>query len=91
MSGLFYSKIGEILRLLAIPMAIFAPPVSQSLSAYQCVDLTAGAFCSARNGPGFQLPNEVSVQPIQPLPTDGIRKESAIRARYPLDSILEKF
>jgi hypothetical protein len=91
MPSLFYSKIGSILRLLAIPMAMLAPPVSQILSADQRVDLTTGAFCSARNGPGFQLPDEVPVQPIRPLPADGTHKESALQARYPLDRILKIF
>ncbi|HEX7907081.1 MAG TPA: hypothetical protein VF534_03195 [Paraburkholderia sp.] len=87
MRRFFHSKIGGILRLLAIPMAMLAPPASQSLSTDQRVDLTAGAFCSARNAPGFQLPNEVSVQPIRPLPADGMYKERAIQAHYPLDRI----
>jgi hypothetical protein len=91
MPRLFYSKIGGILRLLAIPMAMLAPPVSQTLSADQRVDLTAGAFCSVRNGPGFQLPDEVPVQPIRLLPADGTHKESAIQARYPMDRILKNF
>ncbi|WP_341316583.1 DUF2946 family protein [Paraburkholderia sp. IMGN_8] len=91
MPSLFYSKIGGILRLLAIPMAMLAPPVSQTLSADQRVDLSAGAFCSARNGPAFQLPDEVPAQPIRPLPSDGPHKESAIQARFPMDRILKNF
>jgi hypothetical protein len=91
MPRLFHSKIGGILRLLAIPMAMLAPPVSQTLSADQRVDLTAGALCSARNGPDFQLPNEVPARPIRPLPADGTHQESAIQARYPMDRILKNF
>lgn len=91
MPRLFHSKIGGILRLLAIPMATLAPPVSQTLSADQHVDLTGGAFCSARNGPEFQLPDEVPVQPNRPLLADGTHKESAIRVRYPMDRILKNF
>jgi hypothetical protein len=91
MPGLFSSKIGGIPRLLAILMAMLAPPVSQSLSADQRVDLTAGAFCSARNGPGFQLPNEVSVQSVRPLPAEDMHKERALQARYPLNRIRKIF
>ncbi|MBK3744261.1 hypothetical protein G3A39_34135 [Paraburkholderia aspalathi] len=91
MPRFFHSKIGGILRLLAIPMAMLAPPVSQTLSADQRLDLTAGAFCSARNGPDFQLPNEVPIQPIRPLPDDGTHKGSATQARFPTDRILKNF
>jgi hypothetical protein len=91
MPRLFYSKIGGILRLLAIPMAMLAPPASQTLSADQSADLIAGAFCSARNGPDFQLPDSVSVQPVRPARADGRRKESAIKARHPMDRVLKIF
>lgn len=91
MTRLFHSKIGGILRLLAIPMAVLAPPVSQTLSADQRFDVTVGAFCSARNGAGFQLPDDAPIQSIRPLPADGTHKESAMQARHPVDRILKNF
>ncbi|WP_341868585.1 DUF2946 family protein [Paraburkholderia lacunae] len=60
MPSLFHSKIGGILRLLAILMAIFAPTVSQTLSADQRFDVIAGAFCSQRNGPDVEAPRQVA-------------------------------